>query len=141
MARVVPLPGPNGRLVLDTGGVLAWAHGDTFARALILQAAQRKILVVVPTIVIAQLIRGGPADAPVNHALKQVGEFSLVTPALARQAGVLLGATRTTDVVDAVVAAEALRALPAVILTSDPKDIRLLVQQDPAHGRVQVVAV
>jgi hypothetical protein len=64
-----------------------------------------------------------------------------MTPQLARQAGVLLGRTRTTDVVDAFVVAEALRILPTLILTSDPRDIRLLVQSDPSHPYVRVVSV
>ncbi|HEX5501850.1 MAG TPA: hypothetical protein VFW96_04475 [Thermomicrobiales bacterium] len=140
MAVIVPPP-PGGRLVLDTGGLLAWVHGDAFARAMILAAGRHAALVVVPAIVIAQAIRGGPADAPVNRVLKQVDAFPPVTVRLARQAGVLLGATRTTDVADALVVAEALRLLPAVILTSDPGDIRRLVQSDSAHPRVRVVPV
>ncbi len=141
MAVVVPPAPARGRLILDTGGLLAWAYGDAFVRAAILEAGRRAVLVVAPAVVIAQAIRGGPADAPINQALKRVGEFTPVTPTLARQAGLLLGATRTTDVVDALVVAEALRILPSVILTSDPSDIRLLVQSDPAHPRVQVVPV
>src|SRR5438067_174152 len=141
MAVVVPPLPARGRLILDTGGLLAWAHGDAFARAMILEAGRRAALVVVPAVVIAQVIRGGPADAPVNQTLKRAGELAPVTPMLARQAGVLLGATGTTDAVDALVVAEALRVLPAVILTSDPRDIRVLVQSDRAHPRVQVISV
>ena len=141
MAVLIPPAPAGGRLILDTGGLLAWAHGDAFARAIVLEAGRHAALVVVPAVVIAQTIRGGPADAPINQALKRVGEFAPVTPLLARQAGVLLGATGTTDVVDALVVAEALRVLPTAILTSDPNDLRLLVQSDPSHARVQVISV
>ena len=56
----------------------------------------------------------------------------------AHEAGWLLGKTRTTDVVDAVVVTMALR-LRATILTSDPDDIKRLVR---ASGRqVAVVTV
>jgi hypothetical protein len=132
---------PGGRVILDAGALFAWARGDDFVRAMIQQADERKALVVLPVVVIAQAIRGGRADAPIDRVMKQVSKFAPVTIPLARQAGILLGATGATDVVDALVAAEALASLPSLILTSDPRDIRQLIQNDPAHSRVQVVAV
>jgi hypothetical protein len=132
---------PTGRLILDTGGLLAWAHGDVKARGVIRDAERRRLLIVVSAVVIAQAIRGGAGDAAVNWALRKIGMQLPVTPALARQAGALLGATGTTDVVDAIVVAEAVRFLPATILTSDPRDIHVLVAADPARGRVRVVAI
>jgi hypothetical protein len=140
MAQVIALP-PSGRVILDTGGVLAWASGDSVVRQIITLAVGNAIPVVVPIPVIAQLVRGGPRDAPVNLVLKSIRDHGAMTPLLARQAGVLLGRTSTTDVVDALVVAEALRLLPTLILTSDPRGIRLLVQSDPAHPRVRVVPV
>ena len=131
----------SGRLLLDAGGLLAWAHGDPLARAVILEAVRREALVVVPIVVVAQVIRGGPTDAPVDQVLKRVGEFAAVTLSAARQAGALLAATGTTDVVDALVVVEALRLLPAAILTSDPGDLRLLLQRDPSHARVRIIPV
>lgn len=56
----------------------------------------------------------------------------------AHEAGRLLGASRTADVVDAMVVALACRH-KAVILTSDPDDIGRLVSASGA--RVEVVAV
>src|SRR4051794_34633958 len=117
----------RGRLILDTGGLFAWATGNDAVRAAILRAVREPLILVVPAVVIAQAIRGGARDAPINRVLKQVDQLAPATPALARQAGVLLGATATTDVVDALVVAEALRVLPASILTSDPNDIRRLL--------------
>lgn len=141
MDRLTAAPHPRGRLILDTGGVLAWAYGDELARLAIARATQNSAPIVIPVPVIAQLIRGGRADAPINRVLKGIRDFGMMTPLLARQAGVLLGRTATTDVVDALVVAEALRATPAIILTSDPGDIRVLVQSDPGHPRVQIIAV
>jgi hypothetical protein len=132
---------PAGRLILDTGGLLAWAHGDVKARGVIRDAGHRRLLIVVSAVVIAQAIRGGRSDAAINWALRRIEEQAPVTPALARHAGALLGATGTTDVVDAIVVAEAVRYLPATILTSDPRDIQLLVAADPARGRVRVVTI
>ncbi len=141
MADVVSALPAGGRLLLDAGGLLAWAHGDPFTRGMILRAGQQQALVVVPVVVVAQVIRGGPSDARVNRILKGVEEFTPVTLALARQAGALLAATGTTDVVDALVVVEALRLLPAAILTSDPGDLRLLLQRDPSHARVRIIPV
>lgn len=56
----------------------------------------------------------------------------------AHEAGRLLGKTRTADIVDAVVVTTAVRQ-KAMILTSDPDDIRRLVE---ASGReITVIAV
>jgi hypothetical protein len=97
--------------------------------------------VVVPTAVVAQVIRGVPGDAAINRILNEVDEFVTLSLPIARRAGALLRASGTTDVVDAVVAVAALQAVPSVILTSAPDDLRALVMSDPAHARVQVVAV
>src|SRR5690349_6565846 len=123
MAAIIPFPLSSGRLILDTGGVLAWASGDRFVRRVIERAARNALPIVVPLPVVTQLIRGGARDAPVNLVLKGIDDYGEMTPLLARQAGVLLGRIRMTDAVDALVVAEALRLLPALILTSDPRDI------------------
>lgn len=141
MATVISSGNGAGRLILDTGGLLAWAIGRQRAREAVLRAVRRGMPIVVPTVVIAQAIRGGPRDAPINQALKQIQHLPVMTPLLARQAGVLLGVTATTDVVDAVVVAEALRQLPATILTSDPDDIRRLTMSTSEHARVQILPV
>lgn len=130
-----------GRLILDTGGLFAWATGDQRAREAILRAAQREMPIIVPSVVLAQALRGGPRDAPINRALKQIQFVPAATASLARQAGVLLGATGTTDVVDALVVAEALSRVPATILTSDPDDIRRLAMSAPEQARIQTLPV
>jgi predicted nucleic acid-binding protein len=56
----------------------------------------------------------------------------------AHEAGRLLGKTRTTDVIDAVVVVIAVRQ-KAVILTSDPDDIKRLVRA--SGGDAAIVAV
>jgi hypothetical protein len=140
MAQIIPIP-LGGRVILDTGAVLAWASGNSHVRQTIALAVGIAIPIIVPIPVLAQLIRGGPRDAPINLVLKSIHDHGAMTPQLARQAGVLLGRTRTIDVVDTFVVAEALRILPTLILTSDPRDIRLLVQSDPSHPHVRVVSV
>jgi hypothetical protein len=57
---------------------------------------------------------------------------------LARRACELLGASGTSDAVDALITAEALRGGPALILTSDPDDMHRLVI---GHESVRIVPV
>ena len=63
------------------------------------------------------------------------------TAGAARRAGSIRARSTVRDVVDAIVVAEALASLPAVIVTSDPGDIRELVDTAGASRRVAVVAV
>jgi hypothetical protein len=134
-------PQGRGQLVLDSGALSALAAGNLNARAAMLLASRRDLDVVVPAVVLAQVIRGGPQDAAVNRILKGVDDYVPITIPLARQAGVLLQKTATTDVVGALVAPVALQQLPARILTSDPDDLCTLVMTDSAHSRVQIIAI
>jgi predicted nucleic acid-binding protein len=118
------------RLILDAGAVIALARGDSRLRARLRAAAEDDADVVVPPIVVTQTFRGSPGDARINRLLKVV----LVPPVgleLAREAGALLGTASLSDAADAQVAAEALRQGPSVILTSDPDDLRQLIQGRP----------
>ena len=72
--------------------------------------------------------------------LNAVDALEPTTEVAARIAGELLGATGTADAVDAIVAAEALLAIPAVILTSDHADLQRLVSSD-VEGRDRRVLV
>lgn len=54
-------------------------------------------------------------------------EVEPVSEELAREAGVLLGLSKTADAVDAIVVAAALRG-GALIVTSDPDDLNVLWQ-------------
>lgn len=141
MDRLIIAAPPGRRIIVDSGALIAWSRGDERVRAIMLQADRLALPLVVPIVVIAQVIRGGPSDALINRFLKQAKELSPVTPTLARQAGILLGRTGTTDVIDAFVVAEALHSAPSMIITSDPGDIRSLLQSDLGHPRVQIVAI
>jgi hypothetical protein len=86
-----------------------------------------------------------PVIAQVSRSLQQVQLRRFLTgcsvvphgESEAHEAGRLLGKTRTGDVVDAVVVTVAIRQA-AMILTSDPDDIRRLVR---ASGREIAVVV
>ena len=94
------------------------------------------VVPLVPAAVVAEVSRS-PQQAQLRRfltgcAVAPLGETE------AHEAGRLLGLTKTTDVVDAVVVTTALRQ-KGMILTSDPDDIARLVR---AAGReVAVVAI
>ena len=94
------------------------------------------VVPLVPAPVVAQVSR-----SPQQAQLRRFLTGCVVVPLSeieAHEAGRLLGLSRTADIVDAVVVAMAVRQ-KAVILTSDPDDIKRLVS---ASGRqVTVVAV
>jgi predicted nucleic acid-binding protein len=94
------------------------------------------VVPLVPTPVVAQVSRS-PRQAQLRRFLAGCVIVPLVE-AEAHEAGRLLGITKTSDIVDAVVVTTAIRQR-AAILTSDPDDIERLVR---ASGReVAVVAV
>jgi len=93
--------------------------------------------VVIPAVAVAQVLRGGGRDAPVNHILRSA-HVPFVGLRLARLAGLLIGASGVEDAVDALIAAEALRGEPCVLVTSDPDDMRRLVNDQP---RVRIFAI
>jgi predicted nucleic acid-binding protein len=94
------------------------------------------VVPLVPAPVVAQVSRS-PQQAQLRRFLTGCVVVSL-GESEAHEAGRLLGAAKTVDVVDAVVVTTALRQR-AVILTSDPDDIERLVR---ASGReVAVVAI
>jgi regulator of protease activity HflC (stomatin/prohibitin superfamily) len=129
------------RLVLDAGAILALAEGDGDARATIARARREGYGVVVPMPVIAQVHRGGRDHARVDRVLNAVDETLPTSEATARRAGELLGLAATDDAIDGIVAAEALAAAPAVILTSDRPDLRRLLESQPDGRRVAIIGV
>jgi hypothetical protein len=82
--------------------------------------------VILPTVVYAQVERGWSRHHPATHLLNNLLGICDAMPlsmAVARQAGWLMSDSQTTDVVDAVVVAEALAREQATIFTSDQSDI------------------
>jgi predicted nucleic acid-binding protein len=70
-------------------------------------------------------------DASVNRAIKAVGEVTAADERIGRIAGTLLAATGSSSTLDAIVVASAVEAGGAVILTSDPDDLRALADGHP----------
>jgi hypothetical protein len=111
-------------LVLDAGALLAIERGDRETIALIKSELLAARAPVTHGGVLGQVWRGG-AGRQANLARAVAGlDVVPLDAALGRRAGVLLGRTRTSDVVDA--ALVLLAADGDDILTSDPGDITRL---------------
>jgi hypothetical protein len=129
-------------VVLDTGGVLAMARRDAKARAATARVRRRGGIVVVPSAVLVEVVRGnGPRDAPVNRTVASAHKVIVLDEELARDAGKLLAGSGggKPSAVDAVVAACAQAGrIPTLLLTSDPNDLRRLLI--PVH-EVEILTV
>ena len=125
------------RLILDSGAVISWSRGDARTRAILREALARDLELRIPVVVLAETLRGGAQDAPVNRVLKAVGTAATM-PDTGREAGHLLGQTGGDKTVDALVAAEALGIPDSTVLTSDPDDLRALLAD---HDEIAIQAI
>ncbi len=118
-------------LVLDAGAFIAVERGDRDVMALV---KAERLSGREPRShggVVAQVWRGGSGrQGMLARGLSGV-DVEALDDRLGRAAGVLLGATETTDVVDAAVVAMARDG--DVILTSDPLDLVALARASGAH--------
>jgi hypothetical protein len=127
----------HGPVVYDAGALLAAERGDDRLRALHQRFLLHGISPYVPTPVLTQAWRGGSRQVGLARVLKGCA----VQPPdedIAKRAGVLLGLSGTADAVDAIVVATAIK-LVATVVTSDPKDLRIL--SDAAAFHLGVVEV
>ena len=112
--------------ILDAGALIAHERRDPKVAALMEVAAAHRIEMVLPSTVLAQVWRDGRRQALLARALRNPG---IIEAPLdhddARQAGELLRASGTADVVDAHVVVLA-RRLEAPVITSDPGDMARL---------------
>lgn len=123
------------RLILDSGAVIALARGEKRARAFLTRAVELGIEVEVPVVVVAETLRGSRRDAPVYRVIKAVGEVPETLEVHGRTAGRLLGVTRSSKTVDALVVAQAVEAGGAYILTGDAGDLERLAA---LHSEVRI---
>ena len=122
---------PPQRLILDSGAVIALSRQDLRARAVLAAAWEAGAQVVIPSVVLAETLRGSPRDAPVNQVITSVGEVAGADAAVGRLAGTLLGATRSGTTVDAIIVATAVAVGGGVLLTGDLEDLRPLADGHP----------
>jgi predicted nucleic acid-binding protein len=129
---------PPQRLILDAGAVIALSRADVRARAALAAAVEAGADVAVPSVVVAETVRGVAADAPANRVLKAVGEITPTDEAVGRRAGRLLGESGSSATIDAIVVATAVEAGGAVVLTGDPDDLSALAS---GHDEVIIEAL
>ncbi|MDQ3951582.1 MAG: PIN domain-containing protein [Actinomycetota bacterium] len=126
--------------MLDSGGLSALTERSADAIAALEMSREAVARVVVPSVVIAESLRGDAADARTNRilsglAVADIGERE------AREAARLKNASRMTGVqhtIDALVVAVASVAGGGAILTSDVGDIGVLAEARP---EVQIVPI
>ena len=122
-------------VTFDAGGLIALDRGDRRVLALLARAAERGMRVTIPATALAQAIRNPAMQARLTRLIRQTSTdlVSLDGPD-ATSTGLLLAATRTSDIVDAHVVICARRA-EQVVVTSDADDLRRL---DPGLQLVRV---
>ena len=111
-------------LALDSGALIH-AEKDVRIEAVIRKWMREGGNVLIPAVVLAEVIRGGPADATTNRIVKAVGRVAPLDEGIARAAGARLGKVKA-QTVDALIVATAEAYGTTDILTSDPHDIRAL---------------
>lgn len=116
-------------LTYDAGALIAADRGDRQMWLIHQRMLARHRRPTVSAAVLAQAWRGGP-QAQLSRLLRGC-EVEPVTEARARSAGSALAASRTTDIVDAVVVVTA-AARGDAIVTSDPRDLQRIAD---ATGR------
>jgi predicted nucleic acid-binding protein len=133
----------DGALILDAQGLVKLATGDPAVRALVQTAHQRYDQVVTAASTLAEVLRGGAADARIHRILQRVTVANIDQEA-GRKAGELLGATGLSGhrcTVDAMLAVVALaQPRPALLLTSDPDDMARLTEE-PGRTKAERIAV
>jgi predicted nucleic acid-binding protein len=133
----------GGTLVLDAEGLVKLATGHPLAVSLARDTYLADADVVTSASTLAEVLRGGPKDAPVHRALSRVTVVA-IGPEQGRAAGELLGRTGlsgrrcTLDALLAVVALEQPR--PVILLTSDPGDLARLTEET-GRRRAERVAI
>jgi predicted nucleic acid-binding protein len=111
-------------LTLDSGALIAYERNDRDISAHLKEALLRQLDLCVPSVVVAEVWRGGTRSARVARLLGAC----IIVPlddALARMAGEAIARLRKAGTIDAIVMASAGRRGDRV-LTSDPDDLHRL---------------
>lgn len=110
--------------MLDSGAFVAAERWDR--RLATFLAADKDATILIPAAVVAEIWRR-PPRARSTALIDSANDVVPLTLERAQAVGELLGASSTTQIVDATVAALAIAAAPSLVLTSDVHDIEALV--------------
>ena len=122
-------------IVFDSGAIDQVVTNKEF-RAVLDNLLRSGWTPIIPIPVIAEAISGRASDAPANQAIGRIGTTATDEP-LARQAGALrfaaarAGGRHSPSGIDAIVAAHAADAGTGVVFTTDPGDLRRLLDATP----------
>lgn len=124
-------------MILDADGLSKLARRDRVVRAMMEQEIRdADSVLVVPIIVTTQALLDVTAD--VLRAILRAAQLAPVDFERAQDAAGLMSATGLIDAIDALVAVEALRRVPSIVITSDRADLRRLLDAHPLGRRVAV---
>jgi len=113
-------------LTLDAGALIALDRNDRRVIALVAQTQLLGLALTIPATALAQAMRAPARQARLSRLVRQPSARVVPLDALdATRVGVLLAASRTTDIADAHVVICA-RRFEEPIVTSDPDDLRRL---------------
>ena len=136
-ARAGTALGCGVKAVLDAGALAAVDRRDRMTGARLRVLQQHATPVRVSSAVVGQVWRDGRKQANLARVLAGVGIQAPAPVILGKRIGELLALAGTADIVDAHVA---LMTAPAdLVLTSDPGDIRKLLQARGVPARVQSI--
>jgi predicted nucleic acid-binding protein len=121
-------------IVLDTGALVALERRDRRIQVIITAASQEGVVPIVPTQVLAQYWRGGGGHQAVVARFLHSCQIEHLDIDRAKQAGMLLGRSCTSDEADAVVALIANEC--GAVVTSDRHDIMRLLRELHSTARV-----
>ncbi|MFT4217853.1 MAG: hypothetical protein QM619_11830 [Micropruina sp.] len=117
----------TGALVLDAGALIAVERRSTRIQALLTQARERRLSIVVPTPVVAQVVRSGGRPANLRRFLADATlRYVALDLAAALDVGALLEGSGSSDVIDGFVAVCARRLDGCPVVTTDPDHIARL---------------
>ena len=122
-------------VTFDAGGLIALDRDDRRVIALLARAAEVSATIRVPATALAQAIRNPAKQARLSRLIRQpTTDLVNLDGPEATNVGVLLAASRTTDITDAHVVICARRHSDPIV-TSDPIDLKRL---DPAAHLIVV---
>jgi hypothetical protein len=130
---------PTTSVVYDAGALLAAEANDRRFRLIHRQMLDEARRIIVPAPVLTQVWRGGARQALLARILRSC-VVEPTTEQVAKDGGVLLAKTRTSDAVDAIVVASALPR-DALIVTSDPDDLTLLWRAAEIGKRPKILPI
>lgn len=128
-------------VVLDGAGLEAWAQRVPPRSLLVVMEVLRRQgsgRVLVPSIVTVEALTGRRQDAGVDRALKQVDLDERLPLSRTRRAAALRQGT-DGSAVDAVVAEAVIRTRASYVVTSDPHDLKALIEHGGGHAHIVTV--